>query len=227
MLHDMYSIACYCAALRVARCRMLYACCTACMLRAVRRMLRSRQVHRDDLPLQRRSCQVTPCYVCAHGMRVCTHADWVSRRRHVRAAGCSLPRFLTLCAACHVVWCVPRVAGTSWMRTGNGRYRCARRRSFTLATDPPNARARTHARTHSRTHARLPEVPPPPLPLPSAVLAVLHHAGAPGRSCASRASRGASVSRCALHDARCPLLMPRCRPCATPPSRIFRRKSIN
>ena len=137
----------------------------ACVLLAVCRMLWSRQVHRDDLPLQWRSCQVMPCYARAHGTHVCTHADWVCRRQHVRVACCSLPRFLRLYAACDVACRVPRVAGTSWMRTGNGRYRYARRRSFTLATDPPNARARTHTGTHSRTHARL--------------LAGLHHAGAP------------------------------------------------
>ena len=87
--------------------------------------------------------------------------------------------------------------------------------------------ARTHTGTHSRTHARLPEVPPPPLPLPSAVLAVLHHAGAP----VDRARRVPHATL-RLHDVRRMmhrrlLLMPTCRPCATPPSRIFFRKSIN
>jgi hypothetical protein len=147
MLHVIYSMRLCC----VACCTLPHVVCmlhAACMLHAVCRMLWSRQVHRDDLPLQWRSCQVTPCYARAHGTRVCTHADWVSRRQHVRVACCSLPRFLRLYAACDVACCVPRVAGTSWMRTGNGRYRYARRRSFTLATDPPNARI------HTFTHAR-------------------------------------------------------------------------
>ena len=165
----------------------------------------------------------------AHGTRVCTPTDRVSRRQHVLVACCRLQLASVSQVVRRVSCCMVRATCRRYIMDEDGKWTLSVRASPVVHTryGPSECtHARTHARVHARTRACL-HVPPPPLPLPSAVLAGLHHAGAPGRSCASRASRDASVARCASHDARCPLLMPTCRPCATPPSRIFCRKSIN
>ena len=142
---------------------------------------------------------------------LCAHTRHA--RVHARRLGLSPPArlccMLQVASVSHVVCrlscCMLRATCRRYIMDEDGKWTLSVRASPVVHTSygPSECTyARTHARTCSRTHARLPEVPPPPLPLPSAVLAVLHHAGAPGRSCASRAARDASVARCASHDAR-------------------------